>query len=38
MKRGLPGQKMKPIALAPASAAAKASSTRVMPQIFTNMR
>src|SRR5262249_62406777 len=36
--RGLLGQKTKPIALAPASTAASASSRRVMPQIFTNIR
>src|SRR5436305_9662659 len=36
-KRGLSGQNTKPIALAPASAAAIASSTRVTPQIFTNI-
>src|SRR5262249_30971431 len=36
MKRGLSGQKTKPIARAPASTAATASSTRVMPQIFTS--
>src|SRR5262249_37526666 len=38
MNRGLFGQKTKPIALAPASTAASASSRRVMPQIFTNIR
>src|SRR4051812_29022660 len=35
--RGLFGQNTNPIALAPASAAAIASSTRVTPQIFTNI-
>src|SRR4051812_44349217 len=37
MTRGLSGQNTNPIALAPASAAAIASSTRVTPQIFTNI-
>src|SRR5262245_3874852 len=37
MKRGLPGQKTNPSALAPASTAAFASSRRVMPQIFTSI-
>src|SRR5690242_13209617 len=35
--RGLFGQNTNPTALAPASAAATASSTRVTPQIFTNI-
>src|SRR6476660_1564555 len=38
MNRGLFGQNTKPIALAPASTAASASSRRVMPQIFTNIQ
>jgi hypothetical protein len=37
MKRGLFGQNTKPIAPAPAATAASASSSRVMPQIFTIM-
>src|SRR6516162_3192949 len=38
MKRGLCGQKMNPIAPAPAATAASASSSCVMPQIFTNIQ
>src|SRR5262245_49490893 len=37
MNRGLFGQNTKPMALAPASTAASASSSRVIPQIFTNI-
>src|SRR5437867_12381931 len=38
MNRGLFGQNTNPIALAPASTAASASSSRVIPQIFTNIQ
>ena len=38
MKRGLPGQKIKPAALAPSATAASASSRRVMPQISRTSR
>src|SRR5437773_1950524 len=37
MNRGLSGQNTNPIAPAPATTAASASSMRVIPQIFTNM-